>query len=56
MSPQLSGTNGSGVVKNLKSNIATLCYIENDYSYLMMHRVKKEKEIPKSAVSDGEMP
>ena len=30
-----------------KHNCTTLCYIENDDSYLMMHRVKKEKDINK---------
>lgn len=28
-------------------NLTTLCYIEKDDSYLMMHRVKKEKDINK---------
>lgn len=31
----------------IKHNCTTLCYIENDDSYLMMHRVKKEKDINK---------
>jgi 8-oxo-dGTP diphosphatase len=31
----------------MKSNLTTLCYIENEDSYLMMHRVKKEKDINK---------
>jgi 8-oxo-dGTP diphosphatase len=31
----------------MKSNMTTLCYIEKDDSYLMMHRVKKEKDINK---------
>ena len=30
-----------------KTNQTTLCYIENDDSYLMMHRVKKENDINK---------
>lgn len=30
-----------------KHNCTTLCYIERDDSYLMMHRVKKEKDINK---------
>lgn len=30
-----------------KSNLTTLCYIEQDNKYLMMHRVKKEKDINK---------
>lgn len=30
-----------------KSNLTTLCYIEKDGSYLMMHRVKKEHDINK---------
>lgn len=29
----------------LRSQLTTLCYIEKDNSYLMMHRVKKEKDI-----------
>ena len=34
--------------KNLKRhNCTTLCYIEKDDSYLMLHRVKKEKDINK---------
>lgn len=28
-------------------NLTTLCYIEQDGAYLMMHRVKKEKDINK---------
>ena len=31
----------------MKTNLTTLCYIENEDSYLMMHRVKKEKDINK---------
>ncbi len=27
--------------------LTTLCYIEKDDSYLMMHRIKKEKDINK---------
>ena len=46
-----------------KHNCTTLCYIENDDSYLMMHRVKKEKDINKDKwvgvgghFEDGESP
>ncbi|MBE5929007.1 MAG: 8-oxo-dGTP diphosphatase [Lachnospiraceae bacterium] len=31
----------------MKNNMTTLCYIEKDGKYLMMHRVKKEKDINK---------
>ena len=31
----------------MKSNLTTLCYIEKGSSYLMMHRVKKKKDINK---------
>ena len=31
----------------MKSNLTTLCYIEHEDSYLMMHRVKKEKDVNK---------
>ena len=31
----------------MKSNLTTLCYIEKDDKYLMMHRVKKENDINK---------
>lgn len=31
----------------MRSNLTTLCYIEKDDSYLMLHRVKKEKDINK---------
>ena len=31
----------------MRSNLTTLCYIEKEDSYLMMHRVKKEKDINK---------
>ena len=31
----------------MRSNLTTLCYIEKDESYLMLHRVKKEKDINK---------
>ena len=34
---------------NKKHNCTTLCYIEKEDSYLMMHRVKKEKDINKAA-------
>ncbi len=30
-----------------KHNCTTLCYIEKEDSYLMLHRVKKEKDINK---------
>ncbi|MBE5871886.1 MAG: 8-oxo-dGTP diphosphatase [Lachnospiraceae bacterium] len=30
---------------DMKSNLTTLCYIEKEDSYLMMHRVKKENDI-----------
>lgn len=33
--------------QNKKHNCTTLCYIEREDSYLMMHRVKKEKDINK---------
>ena len=28
----------------MRSNLTTLCYIEKEDSYLMLHRVKKEEE------------
>jgi 8-oxo-dGTP diphosphatase len=31
----------------MKSNLTTLCYIEKDDKYLMLHRVKKENDINK---------
>lgn len=31
----------------MKSNLTTLCYIEKDDSYLMLHRTKKENDINK---------
>lgn len=31
----------------MRSNLTTLCYIEKEGSYLMLHRVKKEKDINK---------
>ncbi len=31
----------------MKSNMTTLCYIEKENQYLMMHRIKKEKDINK---------
>lgn len=31
----------------MRSNLTTLCYIENEDSYLMLHRVKKEIDINK---------
>ncbi len=31
----------------MRSNMYTLCYIERDGCYLMLHRVKKEKDINK---------
>ena len=35
------------VAMHKKSNLTTLCYIEHDGKYLMMHRVKKEQDINK---------
>lgn len=32
---------------NRKSQLTTLCYIEKDNQYLMMHRVKKDKDVNK---------
>jgi len=34
-------------MQNKKSNLTTLCYIEKDGRYLMMHRVKKAHDINK---------
>ncbi|MCM1120069.1 MAG: 8-oxo-dGTP diphosphatase [bacterium] len=31
----------------MKRNLTTLCYIERDGAYLMLHRVKKERDINK---------
>ena len=31
----------------MKSEMTTLCYIDNGESYLMMHRVKKENDVNK---------
>lgn len=31
----------------MKSNLTTLCYLEKDGNYLMLHRVKKEKDVNK---------
>lgn len=31
----------------MKNNLTTLCYIEKDDSYLMLHRVKKDKDVNK---------
>lgn len=31
----------------MKSQLTTLCYLEKENSYLMLHRVKKEKDINK---------
>ena len=31
----------------MRSNLTTLCYIEKDDKYLMLHRVKKEKDVNK---------
>lgn len=31
----------------MKSNLTTLCYIERENQYLMMHRIKKEKDVNK---------
>ena len=31
----------------MKRNVTTLCYIEKDDAYLMLHRVKKENDINK---------
>lgn len=31
----------------MKSNLTTLCYIERENQYLMMHRIKKEQDINK---------
>lgn len=48
---------------NKKHNCTTVCYIEKEDSYLMMHRVKKEKDINKDKwigvgghFEDGESP
>ena len=30
-----------------KSNLTTLCYVEQDGKYLMLHRVKKERDVNK---------
>ena len=30
-----------------RSKLTTLCYIEKDGAYLMLHRIKKEKDVNK---------
>ena len=52
-----------GNAEQKKHNCTTLCYIEKDDCYLMMHRVKKEKDINKDKwvgvgghFEDGESP
>ena len=52
-----------GDTQRKKHNCTTLCYIENADSYLMMHRVKKDKDINKDKwvgvgghFEDGESP
>ncbi len=30
-----------------KSNLTTLCYVEQDGKYLMLHRIKKERDVNK---------
>lgn len=37
--------NKKKAVMDMRSNLTTLCYIEKDDSYLMLHRVKKENDI-----------
>lgn len=32
---------------HMKSNLTTLCYIEHDARYLMLHRIKKENDVNK---------
>ena len=46
-----------------KSELTTVCYLEKDDCYLMLHRVKKEKDINKDKwigigghIEDGESP
>ena len=41
----LSGNIISEVIQVGRSNLTTLCYIEQDGKYLMMHRVKKQHDI-----------
>ena len=36
-----------GEVTAMKSQLTTLCYIEKDDTYLMLHRIKKEQDINK---------
>lgn len=31
----------------MKNNLTTLCYIEKDNAYLMLHRIKKDKDVNK---------
>ena len=31
----------------MSRNLTTLCYIEKDHQYLMLHRIKKEQDINK---------
>jgi len=47
----------------MRNQITTLCYIEKENSYLMLHRVKKEKDVNKDKwigigghLEDGESP
>lgn len=36
-----------------QSNLTTLCYIEKDDKYLMMHRVKKENDVNQDKNGSG---
>lgn len=48
MDASLVSCGGLKVIKEKKMrNLTTLCYIEKEDSYLMLHRVKKENDINK---------
>jgi hypothetical protein len=36
---------GMGETKKQRSPLTTLCYIEKDDSYLMLHRIKKKQDV-----------
>ena len=51
------------IMVRTKSELTTVCYLEKDDCYLMLHRVKKEKDINKDKwigigghIEDGESP
>ena len=44
-----------GEKKKQRSPLTTLCYIEKDDSYLMLHRIKKKQDVKENGLASADI-